>query len=690
MEIIHTLLAHLPPKRGAPVLLGSYSTKAGNFRDIAWQLVEREGRNVAKEGSQRYEAASFVFQMRRFSVSQASVMPGSLLFCCLVSASENPSKVSDFLQVAHSQYLVVQESGKRRRRRGGGGRNSTNHHHRAQSVPQDSDLLDSTSVTSALLQRCMEWALDDNKHKQLLLGTRTKSSPSLKGKSRLSSRPTKSTRKRQTMESRSSKSRSSKSRSRSRSKNREGMLLPMGFGDASVGTEHPLDSLKETAREHLLSDIRLATTYSDYLSLFHVHRGVLLHLPLPNTQPTTKEQAFKDAVREKYMLNGMPLDGSNTSELVTRIEGMVAPFTFSESARTNTSLDVLRAAARTTTGGDSYFLTSTLFGRPGVMVTAGHVGSHRPIRVDSSRSGTIEIRTWNVYEIHDEETMMNGGGGGGGGGDSDGSGGSGGGSDDEGDGPIFVVDTETVETIDCISGRATRVLRIISRDIDSMVYEYQVRGCGIPGANGKYVRSGVERLYSSNGGYFLKYQALAARDLGRGRTQCEDYQWVLYRSREDSGVCYTCSVGRNDEAASGWEGPSRRWVVTKMNGVPPNPIVAIVSRGYASISREHVDLLFRRESSESSSESRDDRERDSITDLLTGVSPPKETKRMEEVVVSSPGMEALVPVQGSSLVLGGAPPKRRTSVVSQNNVIMAAATASMRRRSMSSNSLQKQ
>ena len=122
--------------------------------------------------------------------------------------------------------------------------------------------------------------------------------------------------------------------------------------------------------------------------------------------------------------------------------------------------------------------------------------------------------------------------------------------------------------------------------------------------------------------------------------------------------------------------PSRRWVVTKMNGVPPNPTVAIVSRGYASISREHVDLLFRRESSESSSESRDDRERDSITDLLTGVSPPKETKRMEEVVVSSPGMEAL--------------PKRRTSVVSQNNVIMAAATASMRRRSMSSNSLQKQ
>ena len=116
MEIIHTLLAHLPPKRGAPVLLGSYSTKAGNFRDIAWQLVEREGRQLRKEGSQRYEAASFVFQMRRFSVqATSSVMPGSLLFCCLVSASENPSKVGDFLQVAHSQYLVVQV------RRGGGG-----------------------------------------------------------------------------------------------------------------------------------------------------------------------------------------------------------------------------------------------------------------------------------------------------------------------------------------------------------------------------------------------------------------------------------------------------------------------------------------------------------------------------------------------------------------------------------------
>ena len=123
---------------------------------------------------------------------------------------------------------------------------------------------------------------------------------------------------------------------------------------------------------------------------------------------------------------------------------MISPFAFSNEAIERTSLDVLRAASRTCTGGDSYFLTSSLFGRPGVMVTAGQQ-QNKPITISSTHRGQIAIRSYNIYDIHDEDALMN----------------------EEVDDPIISLTTETVETIDCISGRANRVLQITSNDIDS-------------------------------------------------------------------------------------------------------------------------------------------------------------------------------------------------------------------------------
>ena len=624
--ILHTLLAKLPENSPTPVLLGSFSTKAGNFREIGWQLIVREA-NKLQEGSQRaYLAQDYTFHLIRYQ---------NVLILCLTNSSTSKSQVGDFLQVVHSQYLVTLEKNSRRKRK-------TKHNQQNQNSQGLHD------DVASMLQRCMTYHASSNKHKQLLLSTRTRSRSKMTDTNRSNTTNTKQ-----------NISRNSRS-----NRTNTGMLLPMGFGNASSGTaSHSLDSIDPQAKSHFLRDIENAETTSDYYHILHDHRGILLHLNLPNTKPTTEEQAFKDSVRETFLLNGQPMEGHRALDLMRNIEAMTAPFAFSVEARAKTALDVLRAASRTTTGGDSYFLTSTLFARPGVMVTAGYVACHLPIEIQSTKRGQIIIKTHNRYELHDEESMMTG--------DID---------DRE---AMIVLETETIETIDCITGNGKRILRITSNDITNLVLEYHIRGAGLPRSNGKYTRHGCEKIYVNKAGYFLTYLESNEKDIGGGRMQLEDHQWIIYKSMKDR-ICYRCNVNEGEEANQ------NEWVaVSNGEGVPPNPTIEITKRGYATLSREDIRALFVEENDDSNTTVSS---LSSIrkNDLLTGVSPPRSMERVEDAAISSPGFEMLEASEEQSVVFGGVEhggvehvPKvnrRRASVILQNNTIMAKARACEERR----------
>jgi hypothetical protein len=637
--IFFSLIARL--SKSSTKLLGSYSTKAGNFRDIAWQLVVQEGLHLEKDGRQRaYQTEDYVFHLKRYD---------NILILCLVSATTRTSKVSNFLHVVHSQFLITveQESRTRRRRR------------RPDSASVVSGLYDAVSVTSAVLQRCMAWVAEPDSHKQLMLRTKTQAHNNRESDGDKNKNKNKNKNKMSRVKSRSSRTLRANT----------GMLLPMGFGDASTGTgHHPLDNLNSHVRAQFYADNSAAKSKEDYLKMLHKHRGFLLRLPLPNTKPTTEDQAFKDSVRETFTLNGMRIEGHRALDMMRRLEEMIAPFAFSTAARAKTALDVLRAASRTTTGGDSYFLTSTLFGRPGVMVTAGHVGTPMPIDIRSTKRGNIVIRTFNIFELHDEEALMDGG--------------------TEDCEPIIVLTTETVESIDCITGNAKRVLLITSDNLSKMAFKYRIRGAGIPHANGLYVRHGAERIFANQGGYFLTYTTVGETDIGGGRLRLEEHRWILFR-RSQENVCYACTVSANDEASSaGW------LAVNEGGGVPPNPTVTVIERGYAPVSREDLAALFveTREEEEEESMSLSSatshtslkdarREPSGSSDWLTGnISSPRLTitNREEDTttVISSSSEILIVPEKDG---LGGGVVSRRPSLVSQNSVIMKARDASAKR-----------
>jgi hypothetical protein len=359
-----------------------------------------------------------------------------------------------------------------------------------------------------------------------------------------------------------------------------GILLPVGFGDAS--SKSALGSL-DTCRVALVRDVGACVNAADYVGMLHAHRDILLSLSLPNSQPTSPEQAFKDAVRETIILNGAPFSGTDALKLMRELERLTAPFAHNAAARAGAAMDILRAASRTCTGGDSYFGVSILFLRPGVVVTAGHCAA-RPIEVTiNSESGRATIVSHNVYEVHDEEDLMEG---------------------DDGDG-IITIDTVIEERIDCISSTSDRTMRVTSQVIESAPLEVRVHGAGTPAANGVYSRytddgRGWDRervYYANNKGVFLSFRAIAQRDLFGGRVRLAESEWVI-ENRSKGVAFYLASViddgGEAGVVRGGYlDPPSGGWQPVKGSGALPSPTLTVVSRGYAPVEEDECRASFR-------------------------------------------------------------------------------------------------
>ncbi len=645
MEVIHTLVARVEPKRrkgggrdpGGISLLGEFSAKAGDFRDIAQRLVRAVGRQLGRRSGERKLAVDrHVFHLRR---------NGDLVALCLCPAASDPKLVSKFLAVVHSQIGVLldqnasQAAQRRRRRR----------HRREQTSTESAWLFDASSRCSAVLQHCMSWAAAGGADStRLLLGTRTKSAGSLtsssssahaspgppsssSSSSSLSSSPSTSSLMASSVATVASafpsQTPSSPSTLSSLSPPRYpvaprrpprparpgpvGLLLPVGFGDGSASGSGPaagaslLEALNSSARQALQRDVAAATDRESYLNLLDRHRAILMRLPLPNAQPTTQEQAQKDAVREVFLLNGRRFTGEHIQPLLGELERMLTPFAYTAGARRSTALDVLRAASRTCTGGDSYFAVAQVFGRPGVMVTAGHMEAC-PIEIRvGAADGVCTIRSHNVYALLDEDGMMMGGG------DEEEGVGEGEGEredDDDGNGgPIVVLDTVVVDRIDCISGASSRSLCVTNPRIEATPLIYKVSGAGTPSANGTYTRlpggwSAGSLRYANSSGYFLSFGAtLAPAEKMRGkRVVLDEFVWTLGRSPDR--VAYVCTAWDSGGGSRGGDGvtaaatwaPQAGWrvVAGEHGGVLPAPVVVVESRGYAKVLRSERQQHF--------------------------------------------------------------------------------------------------
>ena len=183
----------------------------------------------------------------------------------------------------------------------------------------------------------MAWAVDSNEKRQLLLGTRTLSSPrssisSVHSRSSPSGGCSRISDTNSNSEQQSFKKRGRRRRNLNKNDQNIGMLLPMGFGDASTGNEHPLDNVEQSIKREFLSDLEKTTTHTEYNEFLHKYRSLLMNLILPNSRPTTEEQAHKDAVRELFLLNGVRIEGHKSKEMMRMLHQMISPFAFSNEA----------------------------------------------------------------------------------------------------------------------------------------------------------------------------------------------------------------------------------------------------------------------------------------------------------------------------------------------------------------------
>lgn len=640
LPIIYTLVARVGSH---PHRLGDYSTKAGDFRDIAWELLCRiakkwKGRKKEIRVVKRYQVAIYTFHLCQFE--------NNLAVLCLTPSSAMRSKVSHYLQIVHSQVIVLFASQNRRKLRSMGPGTEKN---------ESNWLYDQVSRVSFLLQHLMQWAANSGEISgQLFPGIRTNALSAELVTSRGSESPFSDVK----SNSHSSSGNSSRSRinenhekqhhCRSRTNGDTGILLPVGFGNANEtphqGATHPLDHLIQAERKSLLESVSLCKTVFDYLSLLNKHRHILLSLSLPNSKPTSREQAFKDAVREKISLNGKAFSGNDVLRLTRELERLIAPFAHNAAARVETAMDVLRAASRTCTGGDSFFGISSIFSRPGVVVTAGHMAA-RPVEISINSTGEATIVSHNSFEIHNEEELMGG---------------------DDGNG-IITIDTVIQEVIDCISGNAERIMSVKCPIIENMPLIVRVLKCGNPSVNGVYRRYdsngwGPKDIYYANdNGIFLSQRHIAEEKLIGERVRVAEREWVLANRSKgiDYFVASILDQGREEEHLI-LEPPSDGWRPVKGIGALPCPQIVVKSRGYAAVELDGRNRVAVEGKSDRNCEAKETGFCQSADgeDVLTGdifqqVTQNNEANIASNAVCRSPGVDLIVASEQEKVVLGG-------------------------------------
>ena len=188
-----------------------------------------------------------------------------------------------------------------------------------------------------------------------------------------------------------------------------GILLPRGFAEEEVNAEseaaaHTVkaaDLLASVPPEHqarLNAACVAAETRADVFDVFVRFEWLLGSIALPRTfTGVSMEQAWKDVRREQLLLNGRSVEGAEA--LHAALEPLLQAFTFDSEARGSLALDLLRAASRTSSGGDAYFVVASLLAKPGVACTASADRDPGPVSITITPKGEAVIITRSCFEL---------------------------------------------------------------------------------------------------------------------------------------------------------------------------------------------------------------------------------------------------------------------------------------------------
>ena len=102
---------------------------------------------------------------------------------------------------------------------------------------------------------------------------------------------------------------------------------------------------------------------ADFLEVLHRYANQLRKIPIPPQDVVDTAQAFRDAIREDVVLNGVRFVGDHRMEAyVAAIKRIVSKFTPDRHRCLEISDRILKSCSRTATGADSYFALEKLFG----------------------------------------------------------------------------------------------------------------------------------------------------------------------------------------------------------------------------------------------------------------------------------------------------------------------------------------
>ncbi|EQC42522.1 hypothetical protein SDRG_00255 [Saprolegnia diclina VS20] len=175
----------------------------------------------------------------------------------------------------------------------------------------------------------------------------------------------------------------------------------------------------------------------------HLLRG---RLPLSSHCDVDTAQAFRDAVREDIMLNGVRFVGDHRTEaFVAAVKRIVQKFLPKDQCL-EASDRIMRRCSRTHSGTDSYFALQELFGATGLLIKPRPGGTPPlDIRLGRDKTGSYKCRisASNLYGIyrhddieqlltHNEHTLA----------------------------PLVEIDTVIVEAMSFATGETTRTLSL--------------------------------------------------------------------------------------------------------------------------------------------------------------------------------------------------------------------------------------
>lgn len=181
--------------------------------------------------------------------------------------------------------------------------------------------------------------------------------------------------------------------------------------DKEKATLSVVDQFPLKDRVSLQTRVANATTAHDLLRIFADYK-ILERLRLPTQRISTdelgqaNEQAFRDIVRERILINDTPIDPTeNTSkdfkkDFHSKIEDTIAPHVEDTAKRAVISTHLCCHLSRTRAGGDSYFAIQDLFASPQFTFTAAAAYTHPPTSLLVTPDGWAVITTTSNFDVY--------------------------------------------------------------------------------------------------------------------------------------------------------------------------------------------------------------------------------------------------------------------------------------------------